>query len=414
MDLRSFYERKHFMLKGILHSEVNPLVTHFKRAKRLKNIKPSGIRRFFTFAQEMPDVISLSIGEPDFTPPKHALKAAEQAAKEGKTHYTPTNGIPELREALAQKANHDYGLSYDPESEILITVGGTEAIFLALIGLINPGDEVLIPNPGFVCYKPSVLLAGGVPVYLPLLEENEFKPSADDVTSLITDKSRVIILNYPNNPTGTVLSYHEVAALADAAVERDLIVISDEVYEKIIYDDAKHYCLATFPGMRERTLVVNSFSKTYAMTGLRVGYVYGSKELLSPLWLAHQFVVACVNGPAQYTALAALKGPQDFVKEVVREFDMRRHLVYKRVNEIEGFSCMLPKGAFYVFPNIKAFGMSSKEFAEFLLKEARVSVAPGSSFGSYGEGYIRISYATSYEKLEEALDRIEKTVKKIR
>jgi aminotransferase len=414
VGIGSFCVRKHFMVKRALHSEVSPLVTHFKRAKRLKRIKPSGIRRFFALGQEMPDVINLSLGEPDFTSPRHALGAAEQAANEGKTHYTPTNGIPELREALAQKASRDYGLSYDPESELLVTVGGTEAIFLALMGLINPGDEVLIPNPGFVCYAPGVLLAGGVPVYFPLLKENKFKPSADDVTSLITDKSRVIILNYPNNPTGAVLSYHEVAALVDVAVERDLIVISDEVYEKIIYDDAKHYCLAAFPGMRERTLVVNSFSKTYAMTGLRVGYVYAPKELLSPLWLVHQFIVTCVNGPAQYAALAALKGSQDFVNQVVREFDIRRHLVHKRVNEIEGFCCMLPKGAFYVFPSIKTFGMSSKEFAEFLLKEARVTVAPGSSFGSYGEGYIRVSYASSYEKLEEALDRVEKTVKQLK
>lgn len=359
----------------------------------------------------MPDIIRLSIGEPDFTPPKHALKAAEQAAEEGKTHYAPTNGIPELREALAQKMHRDYGLTYDPESEVLVTVGGTEALFLALLSLINPGDEVLIPNPGFVCYEPGVLLAGGVPVYFPLLEENGFKLSVDYVTSLITDKSRVIILNYPNNPTGAVLSYDEVAALTDVAVERDLVVISDEVYEKILYDDAKHYCLATFPGMRERTLVVNSFSKTYAMTGLRVGYVYGPKELLSALWLAHRFVVACVNGLAQYAALAALKGPQEFVKEMVREFKRRRDLVYKRLNEIEGFGCMLPKGAFYAFPNIKAFSMSSEEFTEFLVKKARVTTAPGSSFGSYGEGYIRISYAASYENLEEALDRIEKAVK---
>jgi aminotransferase len=402
------------MLKGRLHNEVSLLVANLKPAERLKNIKPSGIRRFFALAQGMPDVINLGIGEPDFTPPKHVLDAAEKAAKDGRTHYTPTNGIPELRKALAQKANSDYGLTYNPESEILVTVGGTEAIFLALIGLINPGDEVLIPNPGFVCYEPSVLLAGGVPVYFPLLEENDFKPTVDAVTSLITDKSRVILLNYPNNPTSAVLCCEEVAALAAAAVERDLIVISDEVYERIIYGDAKHFCLATFSGMHERTLVVNSFSKTYAMTGLRVGYVYGPRKLVSALWLAHQFVVGCVNGPAQYAALAALKGSQDCVKEMVRQFDRRRRLVYNRLNEIEGFGCMLPKGAFYVFPNIRAFGMSSEEFAEFLLKEARVATAPGSSFGSYGEGYIRISYASSYEDLEEALDRIEKAVKHIK
>jgi aminotransferase len=362
----------------------------------------------------MPDAINLSVGEPDFTPPKHVLNAGWRAAKEGKTHYAPTNGIPGLREALAEKTYRDYGLSYDPDSEMLITVGGTEAIFLALFGLVNPGDDVLIPNPGFVCYEPGVLLAGGVPVHIPLLEEKEFKPSIDHVMSLITKKSRVMILNYPNNPTGAVLSHDEVAALAKIAVERDLIVISDEVYEKIIYDDAKHHCLATFPEMRERTLVINSFSKTYAMTGLRVGYVYGPKELISPLWLAHQYTVACANSLTQYAALAALRGSQDFVREMVQEFDRRRHLVYQRLNETEGFKCALPKGAFYVFPNIKDFCMSSEEFAEFLLREAHVTTVPGSSFGGYGEGYIRISYAAAYEQLEEALNRIEKVVKKLR
>ncbi|MEM3536144.1 MAG: pyridoxal phosphate-dependent aminotransferase [Candidatus Bathyarchaeia archaeon] len=402
------------MLKKIMHNEEYSLTSNFKPAERLKNIKPSGIRRFFALAQETPNAINLSVGEPDFTPPKHALEAGWKAVKEGKTHYAPTNGFPELREALAQKAYCDYNLKYDPNSEVLVTVGGTEAIFLALFSLINPGDEVLIPNPGFVCYQPSVILAGGVPVSVPLLEKNDFKPSIEDVTSLITKKSRVMLLNYPNNPTGAVLSRDEAAALAKIAVEHDLIVISDEVYEKIVYDDAEHYCFAAFPGMRERTLVVNSFSKTYAMTGLRVGFVYGAKELISSLWLVHQYTVACVNGLSQYTALAALKGPQDFVKDMVREFDRRRHLVHKRLNEIRGFNCSLPKGAFYVFPSIRGFNMRSEEFAEFLVKEARVTTVPGSAFGSYGEGYIRISYAAAYEQLEEALNRIEKAVKKLK
>jgi aminotransferase len=390
------------------------LASKFKPAERLKHIKLSGIRRFFALAQEMPDVINLSVGEPDFTPPRQALKAGWQAAEEGKTHYAPTNGIPELREALSQKAHREYNLSYDPNSEILITVGGSEAIFLALIALINPGDEVLIPNPGFVCYEPCVLLAGGVPVSVPLLEKNGFKPSIDDVMSLITEKSRVMILNYPNNPTGAVLSRDEVAALAKIAVERDMIVISDEVYEKIIYDNTDHHCAATFRGMRERTLVTNSFSKTYAMTGLRVGFVYGPKELISPIWLVHQYIVACVDTLAQYIALAALKGPQNCVKKMVQEFDKRRHLIYKRLNEIRGFNCALPKGAFYVFPKIKDFGMSSEEFAEFLIKSAHIATVPGSSFGNYGNGYIRISYAAAYAQLEEALNRIEKAVKTLK
>lgn len=383
----------------------------FGPAKRLKQIKPSGIRRFFNLAQEMHGAINLSVGEPDFCPPDYALKAGYDAAKEGKTHYAPTNGIPELREALSRKARLEYGLEYDPNAEVLVTVGGTEAIFLALMGLTNPGDEVLIPNPGFVLYEPCVTLASGVPVSVPLLESNDFKPSADDVTSLITSKSRVIILNFPNNPTGAVLSHDEAAALAKIAVERDLLVICDEVYEKIVYDGAKHYCLATFPGMRERTLMVNSFSKTYAMTGLRVGYVYGPKELLSPLWLVHQYTVACVDSISQYMALSALQGSQKLVDDMVREFDRRRRLVCKRLNEIQDCRCPTPKGAFYVFPNITDFGRSSEAFAEFLAQKAEVIAVPGSAFGSHGEGYIRISYAAAYEQLEKALDRIEKAIK---
>lgn len=391
----------------------NLLTRELKPSERLKFIKPSGIRRFFSLAQGIPNVISLTLGEPNFNPPEHVITASFRAAEEGNTHYTVTNGISELREALAQKAHQNYGLHYDPKSEILVTVGATEAIFLSLMGLVNPGDEVLILNPGFVLYEPSVRLAGGIPISVPILEENGFKPSINDVISLITDKSRVMILNFPNNPTGAVLSYEEIAALSKIAVERDLIVISDEVYEKITYDDTEHFCFATFPGMRERTLVVNSFSKTYAMTGLRVGYVYGPEGLISSAWLVHQYTVACVNTLAQYAALAALTGPQDFIGDMVREFDERRQLVNKRLIEIEGFNCVVPKGAFYVFPNIEAFGMSSEDFAQFLLKEGRVTVVPGSAFGHYGEGYIRISYAASYEQLEEAFNRMESAVKSL-
>lgn len=382
------------------------LTLRYYHADRLKCVKPSGIRRFFGLADKMGDCINLSVGEPDFCLPDHVLGAITGAAESGKTHYEPTNGIPELRLALARKALSDYGLDYDPNSEIMVTVGGSEAIFATLFGLINPGDEVLIPDPGFVLYEPCVRMVGGTPISIPLLEERDFRLSVDDVTSLITDKSRVIIVNSPNNPTGSVLKHDEVAALARIAVERDMIVISDEVYEKIVYDGAKHYCVAIFPGMRERTLVVNSFSKTYAMTGLRVGYVYGPCEFISALWLVHQYSVACVNSLSQYAALAALEGSQGFVKDMVNEFDKRRHLVYKRLNAIDGFQCGMPNGAFYAFPNISAFGMSSEEFAGSLLKDTHVITVPGSAFGSYGEGYIRISYAAAYEQLEEALDRI--------
>ncbi len=284
---------------------------------------------------------------------------------------------------------------------------------MALMGLVNEGDEVLIPDPGFVAYEPCVLLAGGVPVHVPLREDNDFRPSIADVTSLITDKSRVMILNYPSNPMGSVLSYDEAAELSSIAVERDLTVISDEVYEKIVYDGAKHYCLATFPGMRERTLVVDSFSKTYAMTGLRVGCAYGPEDLIAPLWLIHQYTVACVDTFSQYVALAALKGSQSCVREMVREFDRRRHFIHKRLNEMEGFTCQLPKGAFYTFPNVKSSGLSSEQLAELLLKEAEVLTVPGRSFGVYGEGYLRLSYAAAYRDLEEAADRIEKVVTRL-
>ena len=383
-------------------------------AERLKKIRPSDIRRFFSLTQSTPSVISLGIGEPDFAPPSHVLEAARQALNEGKTHYTPSMGIPELREALVKKAKNDYGLSYNPESEVLVTNGGTEAIFLALLSIINPLDEVLVPDPGFVCYEPDVLMADGVPVSVPLFEKDGFRYDADVVMSRITGKSHVMIVNSPSNPVGNVLSYEEASSIAKVAVERDLIVICDEVYEKILYDGVKHYSLAAFPGMRERTVIVNSFSKTYAMTGFRIGYAFGPREVISQMLLALQYAVACVNGPAQYAALAALEGPQDSVRGMVKEFDRRRRLIYSGLMGITGFRCILPRGAFYIFPNIQDFGKSSTEFTEYLLSEGKVVAVPGSAFGQHGEGYVRFSYATSYNRIEEALNRIEKAVKKIR
>jgi len=365
----------------------------------------------FSRAKSVPNVISLGLGEPDFSPAPHILEAIKQALDAGKTHYTPTAGIPELLEALARKAKKEYGLTYDPNTEILVTVGGTQAVFLALQALINPGDEVLIPDPGFVCYEPGVYIADGVPVSTPLLEKNGFTVDEEVVISQITKKSRMIIVNSPNNPTGSALSYATLLNLAKVAKERDLLVISDEVYERITYDGARHYCMASFPGMRERTIVVGSFSKTYAMTGFRVGYAYGPKDLVAPMMLTHQFSVACVDGPAQYGALAALNGPQGFVKKMVAEFDRRRKLVFPRLNEIGGFHCNLPKGAFYAFANIGDFGTSSEKFAEYLVNRARVITVPGSAFGKHGEGYLRLSYATAYDQLEEALNRTEKAAK---
>lgn len=387
---------------------------NFRVAERLRKIRPSDIRRLFSLTRGFPNVISLGIGEPDFAPPPHVLEAAKKALDAGKTHYTPSMGIPELLEALARKAKNEYGLSYDPTSEVLITNGGTEGIFLALLAILNPHDEVLLPDPGFVCYEPDVLMADGVPISIPLHEKKGFGYDAETVMSHITDRSRVIIINSPSNPVGHVMSYEEAASIAKVAVERDLLVICDEVYEKIIYDSAKHYSLATFSGMRERTIIINSFSKTYAMTGFRVGYALGPKDIITQMLLALQYTVACVNGPAQYAALAALEGSQDYVKNMIKEFDRRRKLIYSGLMSIKGFKCMLPHGAFYMFPNVRDFGKSSAEFVEHLLTEGKVATVPGSAFGKHGEGFVRFSYATSYDRIEEALNRIEKVVKKIR
>lgn len=365
-------------------------------------------------AMHHPDIISLGIGEPDFCPPAHVLEAVKEALDEGKTHYSPTTGIPKLLEALARKAKKDYGLSYDPNTEILVTVGGTHAISLAMQALVNPGDAVLIPDPGFVCYEPGVYLAGGKPIQVPLLEKDRFTIDRDAVISHITKDSRMIVINSPNNPTGSVLSHADLSSLAEIIRERDLLVISDEVYEKITYDNTRHYCLASFPGMRERTIVVGSFSKTYAMTGFRIGYAYGPQKLIAPMMLAHQFSVACVAGPAQYGALAALTGSQDFVKRMVIEFNRRRKLVFSRLKEMEGFHLDLPKGAFYVFANIRDFGTTSEKFAEKIAQKARVITVSGSAFGKHGEGYVRLSYATAYGQLEEALNRVEKAAKTFR
>jgi aminotransferase len=385
-----------------------------RRAERLKGIKTSGIRRLFSLTQSMPEVINLGIGEPDFSPPRKVLDALKEAVIEGKTHYTPSRGVFGLRDALAKKAMRDYDLTYSPENEILITVGGTEAIAVALLALINKEDEVLVPDPGFVCYEPAVRIAGGTPVSMPVLEDGQFKLSAETLISRITPKSRVIIVNSPNNPTGAVLNYDELAKLAEIAVENDLIVISDEVYEKITYDDARHYCLATFPGMRERTIVINSFSKTYAMTGLRVGFAMGPADLIAPMLLTHQFTVACANGLAQHAAKIAVEGPQSFVAEMVSELDRRRRLICKRLMEIEGFVCTKPKGAFYTFPDIRKFRRTSSDISELLIKEAKVAVIPGSAFGAHGEGFLRLSYSTSYEQIDEAMNRLEKATRKFK
>jgi aminotransferase len=382
-------------------------------ARGLKRIEPSGTSSLFSVAQRFPSVINLAIGEPDFTPPAHVINAAKQALNEGKTHYVPSAGMPRLCEAIAEKARNDYNLEYDPNNEVLVTVGATEAVFLALKAISSPGDEVLLLDPSFICYEPDVFLTGGKPIHVPMRKRDGFGLDVETVMSHITKRSRVIIINSPNNPTGAVFSHDDLLKLSRLAAERDLVVISDEVYEKIVYDDAKHFCLATFPGMRERTIVVNSFSKTYAMTGFRVGYAVGPPELIAPMLKIHQYSIACVDGIAQYAAIAALEGSQDFVRTMVTEFAGGRKLMYDRINELEGLECVLPKGAFYIFADIHRLRRSSTDFSDYLLDDGKVAVAPGRAFGKAGEGYIRLSYATAYEKIQEAMDRIEKSVRKL-
>ena len=381
-------------------------------AKRLSKIDLSMVGNMFSVAQT-PGAINLGIGEPDFTPPTHVINAAKQALDEGRTHYAPSSGVSPLREALAEKAKRDYKLEYDPNDEIIITVGASEAIFLALMAFVDPGDEVLLLDPGFVNYEPDVLLAGGKPVYVSLGKSDGFGLDIEAVMSHITRRSRVIIVNSPNNPTGSVFSHDDLLRLSKLATERDLIVISDEVYEKIVYDGAQHFCLAAFPGMQERTVVVNSLSKTYAMTGLRVGYAVGPTELISAMLQVHQCSVTCVDGAAQYAAIAALEGPQDCIGTMVAEFARRRLLMYSRINKIEGLKCALPQGAFYIFADIRQLEKDSAGFSDYLFSKEKVFVVPGCAFGKTGEGYIRLSYSVAYRQIEEAMDRIEKAVKKL-
>lgn len=399
---------KHYMMR------LKSLSNNMAISKRLNSIAPSCIRNIFSVAQRNPSVINLGIGEPDFIPPLHVINAVKQALNEGKTHYAPSAGIPRLCEAIASKTRGDYSLEYDSNSEILITVGATEAVFLALMATINPGDEVLLLEPSFICYQPDILLAGGKPIPVPFHEREGFRLNVETVMSHVTERTRALIINSPNNPTGKVFSYDELMELSKLAVERDLLVISDEVYEKIVYDGAKHFCLAAFPGMRERTVVVNSFSKTYAMTGFRVGYAMGPDELIASMMKVHQFSVACVDGISQHAALAALEGPQDCVDVMVAEFARRRSLMQRRVNEIEGLSSELPQGAFYVFADAHKVKLDSTGFSDYLINKGRVAVVPGCAFGQCGEGFVRLSYATAYQQIEEAMDRVEKAVKSLR
>ncbi|NJE01045.1 pyridoxal phosphate-dependent aminotransferase [Thermococcus sp. JdF3] len=375
---------------------------------RLELVNPSEIRKLFDLAQGVEGLISLGIGEPDFDTPEHIKEYAKEALDRGMTHYSPNAGIMMLREAISEKLREQNGIEADPRSEIMILVGANQAFILGLAAFLKEGEEVLIPSPMFVSYAPAVLLAGGRPVEVPTYEENEFRLSVDDLEKHVSEKTRALIINSPNNPTGAVLTRKDVEEIADFAVEHDLMVFSDEVYEHFVYDGAKNHSMASLDGMFERTITVNGFSKTFAMTGWRLGFVAAPSWIIEKMARFQMYNATCPVTFAQYAAAKALGDERSWkaVEEMRQEYDRRRNLVWKRLNEM-GLPTVKPKGAFYIFPRIRDTGLTSKEFSELMLKEARVAVVPGSAFGNAGEGYIRISYATAYEQLEEAMDRME-------
>lgn len=381
---------------------------------RANNIEYSGIRRMVALAVGMKDVISFALGEPDLETPQNIKEAAIKAIKEGHTHYTSTAGLPELREAVARKLERENGVKYDPQTEIVITVGACEACFVSIMSTINPGDEVIITDPSFVFYAPTIKLAGGRPVYLPLEEKNDFRPDLKEIEARISLKTKMIWINSPNNPTGSVLSENDIIKIASIARKHDLLVLTDEVYEKFLYDGYKYCSIAALPGMQNNTIIANAFSKTYAMTGWRVGYVAANEKLINRIHLVHMHICTHPSVIAQKAAVEALIGPQTSIIEMVREFDRRRNFIVNRLNEIDGISCWKPRGSFYAFPKVSELGKSSYELAEYLLKDGKVNTVPGTAFGKQGEGYLRLSFASPMKAIEEGMARLENSVKKIR
>jgi aminotransferase len=356
----------------------------------------------------MENVISLGVGEPDFVTPWHIREYAIYSLEKGYTMYTSNKGMPELRRELSKYLQYHYGIEYDPEEEILITVGVSEGLDLALRAILNPGDEVIIPDPCYVAYPACVTLAGGIPVHVPTTEENGFRITADDIAQQITPRTKAILFGYPANPTGTVLAREELLRIAELAMQRNLLIISDEVYGRLVYG-VEHTCVATLSGMKERTILLNGFSKAYAMTGWRIGYAASGREIVAAMTKIHQYTMLCAPIMSQMAAIEALKTGEKEVAAMVEEYDRRRRVMVKGLRDI-GLSCFEPQGAFYAFPSIKITGMTSEEFAERLLMEEHVAVVPGSAFGANGEGYVRCCYATSLKEIEEALRRMERFV----
>ncbi|QSZ27726.1 aminotransferase class I/II-fold pyridoxal phosphate-dependent enzyme [Aceticella autotrophica] len=382
-----------------------------KVAKRAKSIEISTIRYFFNMVKEVPGAISLTIGEPDFVTPKHIMDAAIKALKEGKTGYTVNPGLIELRGEISRYLSERYNIIYNPDNEILVTIGATEAIYVAINTLIEEGDEVLIPQPSFVAYDPCTKLAGGKSVFVPTYEDDNFVLKADVLEKYITKRSKVLILPYPSNPTGAVLPKELMEEIAAVVKKHDLIVITDEIYSELIYAGFKHVSFASLPNMWERTVTINGFSKAYAMTGWRLGYIAAPDYFVSHMTKVHQYDVTAAATMCQYAGIEAMKNGSEDIRIMRDEYDRRRKYLLQSMSEI-GLKCFEPKGAFYLFPSIKKTGLTSTEFAKRLLHEAKVAVVPGNAFGESGEGYVRMAYATSMENLEECVKRIKGFMKK--
>jgi aminotransferase len=379
-------------------------------SKKIQAVPPSGIRRFFEIAATMKDVISLGIGEPDFVTPDPILRAGISSLRSGDTHYTSNSGTIELREAIAENIRSLYGVSYDPEEEILVTVGASEAIYLALMALIDPGDEVIVPEPSFVAYTAEVFFAGGVAVTVPTYVKNLFQVTAEEIERAVTPRTKAILIGYPNNPTGAVMTRESLLRLGEVARKHDLVIISDEIYARLVYD-LEHVCVPSLPGLRERTILVNGFSKGYAMTGWRLGYAAAPKEILAAMRKIHQYTIMSAPTVAQTAGLEAIRHGERYVREMVQEYDRRRKLLVSGLNTL-GLDCFEPEGAFYAFPSVAKTGMDDEQFSEALLCEEQVAVVPGSAFGPSGKGFVRMCYATAYEKIEQALEHMERFMKR--
>lgn len=374
-------------------------------ADKAAGLKPSGIRKFFDLVSEMDDVISLGVGEPDFDTPWHIREEGIYSLEKGRTYYTSNAGLMELREEISSYTKRKYKAEYDPKTEILVTVGGSEAIDLAMRAMLNPGEEVLIPQPSFVAYEPCAVMAGGVVKTIDLKEENEFRLTAQELRDSISDRTKILVLPFPNNPTGAIMTREDLEAIAEVIIEKDLIVVSDEIYSELTYYGEAHVSIASLPGMKERTILLNGFSKAFAMTGWRLGYACGPQEVIEQMTKLHQFAIMSAPTTSQYAAIEALKNGEEDVLEMREAYNGRRRYLIQAFRDM-GLKCFEPYGAFYVFPCIKEFGMTSEEFAQKLLEEEKVAVVPGSAFGDCGQGYIRISYAYSLEDLKIALAHI--------